>query len=380
MKKLAVAIAVALVALTTMPIQAAEINVGITVGATGPGASLGIPYKNTFAILPAEIAGQKVNYIILDDATDPSNAVKNVRRLVNDDHVDIIIGSTSVPAALAVSDVAQELKTPQIALSPLPGGPVRNPWVFAVAQPIGIMMSAVGDHMKANGTKKVAFIGFSDAWGDLVLKGLQQTSEANELQVVTEERYGRTDTSVSGQVLKIVSVNPDAVTVGGSGTPAALPHATLRERGFQGPIYHNHGVINPDFLRVGGKAVEGAIAPTGPVMVAQQLPDDNPIRDVALEFIKAYEAKYGAGTVNAFAAYSYDAYKLLEAAIPSALEKAEPGTPQFRQALRDSLENLNEVVGTHAVYNMSAQDHTGVDGRAAVLVRVDDGKWKLLEE
>lgn len=357
----------------------ADVTVGVIVGATGPGASLGIPYKNAFSILPPTVGGEKVRYIILDDASDPSTAVKNARKLITEEKVDVILGSSSVPTSTAVVGVATELKTPLIALSPIATPPSGQEWAFPVPQPTPVMMDVVVEHMKASKIKSAGFIGFNDSWGDLVLKGFSAKAEPAGITVLSNERFARTDTSVVAQALKTMAAKPDAVVVGGSGTPGAMPHIALVERGFKGPIYHNHGVINRDFLRVGGKALERAMAPTGPVMVAEQLPDSNPIKKVAMEFNKSYEATFGAGTRNAFAAYSYDAYLRLDQAVPVALKKAKPGSQEFRQALRDALENSKEVVGTHAVYNTKPTDHNGVDQRARVLVEVVNGDWKLVK-
>ena len=291
----------------------------------------------------------------------------------------MILGSSSVPASTAIVGVATELKTPLIALSPIATPPSGQEWAFPVPQPVPVMMEVVVEHMKAHNVKTVAFIGFNDSWGDLVFKGFSSQAEPAGISVVTNERYARPDTSVAGQVLKVMAAKSDAVVAGGSGTPGALPHITLVERGYKGPVYHNHGVINRDFLRVGGKSVERAMAPTGPVMVAEQLADSNPIKKVAMEFNKNYEAAFGAGSRNAFSAYSYDGYLRLNQAVPAALKKAKPGTPEFRQALRDALESSKEVVGTHAVYNTSPTDHNGVDRRSRVLVEVANGDWKLVK-
>ena len=239
-------------------------------------------------------------------------------------------------------------------------------------------MGAVARHMKANGVKTVGYIGFSDPWGDLVLSGIKANAESAGLQIVAEERYARPDTSVTGQVLKLMSANPDAILVGGSGTPAALPNVTLVERGYKGKIYHNHGTINKDFLRVGGKSLEGAFAPTGPVMVAEQLADSNPIKKAGLDFLKLYEGQYGEGSRAAFAGYVYDGYLLANAAATKALATAKPGTPEFRQALRDALESTKDLTGVHGVYNMTPTDHYGLDQRSAVLVTVENGNWKLV--
>lgn len=157
-----------------------------------------------------------------------------------------------------------------------------------------------------------------------------------------------------------------------------MPHIQLVERGYTGPIYHNHGVVNKDFIRVGGKSVEGAIAPTGPLVVADQLPDSNPLKKVGVDFTREYEKAYGSGTRNAFAGYGWDAILMLERAIPEAVKKAKPGTPEFRVALRDALESIRELVGTHAVYNLSPSNHNGTDSRARVLVKVQNGDWVLV--
>ncbi|WP_285409931.1 ABC transporter substrate-binding protein [Variovorax sp. efr-133-TYG-130] len=373
--RLAFAAAMAAFAMTSI----AQVKVGVITGATGPGASLGIPYKNTFSVLPKTLGGQPVQYVVMDDATDPTNAVRLARKLIVEDKVDLLIGSSSVPAATAITDVAAELKTPQLALSPVGGAASKNPWVFSIPQPVNVMMGAVAENMKASGIKTVGYIGFSDSWGDLVLAGLKANADAAGIKIIAEERYGRLDTSVAGQALKILAANPDAVVVGGSGTPGALPQMTLLERGYKGKVYHNHGVINKDFLRVGGKSLEGAMAPTGPVMVAEQLPDTNVTKKVSLEFTKAYEGAFGPGSRNAFAAYSYDAYLLADQAVAAASKKAKPGTPEFRQAVRDALESTKELVGTHGVYNMTPTDHAGVDNRARVLVKVEAGDWKLVK-
>lgn len=356
----------------------ADINIGVSVSATGPAASLGIPEKNTFALLPTTIGGEKVNYIVLDDGTDPGQATKNARKLVTEDKVDVLVGSSSTPACAAIAEVANETATPQVAMCPVDLPEAKNTWVFRTPQHNSLMAKALVGHMSEHGVKTLGFIGFNDPYGEVWLKEITAAAEAAGIKLVAVERYNRTDTSVSGQVLKIVSARPDAVMIAGSGTPAALPHTTLIERGFKGQIYQTHAAANKEFLKIGGKAVEGGILPIGPIAVASQLPDSHPSKKVALDYIKLYEATYGPGSVSSFGGYAFDAYKLIEKAVPTALKKAKPGTPQFRQALRDALESEREVAGVHGVFNMSAKDHFGLDERARVLVRIEGGDWKIL--
>ena len=374
-------LALALCAATALGATAAnaDITVGVTLGATGPGASLGIHYKNAFQLMPKTLGGQPVKYIILEDGSDATNAGKNARKLITEDKVDVVMGSNGVPSSMQIAQVATETQTPYLCLTPIAVKPDVYKWTFSVPQPTELMMSAVAEHMKANGVKTVGFIGFSDGWGDLMYKATEFHAAAHGYKVVTNERYARADTSVTGQVLKIVSANPDAVVVGGSGTGGALPHVALVERGYKGRIYHNHGTVNAEFIRVGGKNVEGAIAPTGPLIVPEELPANAPTKAVSLDFTRRYEAAFGAGSRNAFAGYTNDAVMLLGAAIPAAVKRAKPGTPEFRAALRDALENVKNVVGTHGVYSPTAANHNGLDDRARVLVRVEGGTWRLMK-
>ncbi len=357
----------------------ADIVVGVSVSTTGPGASLGVHYRNTFNMLPKTLAGQPAKYIVLDDASDPSIAVKNARKLITEDNADIILGSSSVPNNHAIAEVASEQKVAQIALAPMSLPPEKTTWTFVVPQSIPLMIEGVVKHMQANGIKNVGYIGFNDPWGEGIYKALNALAGPAGINIVANERYARTDTSVEAQVLKIMMSKPDAVLIGGSGTPGALPAISLSSRGFKGAVYGSHGMVNPDFIRVGGKSVEGLIAPTGPLVVVEQLPDTNPVKTVASSFVKSYDDAYGVQNRNAFAGYAYDAYLLVNKAASEALKNAKPGTPAFRLALRDALEKLHEVVGTHGVYSMTPKNHNGMDDRARVMVKVEGGSWKLVQ-
>lgn len=357
----------------------ADINIGIVASATGPAAALGTDIERTVALMPAEVAGQKVNYTFLDDATDPTTAVKNIHKLVSENKVDAIIGPNTVPNSAAMTPVANDSKTPLILIAPYAPPEDKRHWVFQSTQDAGLMVDRVVEDMVDHKAKTVGYIGFSDSWGDTAYNELKKSADKVGLQIVANERYQRPDTSVTAQVLKLIAANPDAVFVGASGAPAALPQAQLRERGYKGPIYQSHGVTSKDFLRVGGANVEGALIPVGPVLVADQLPDDIAAKKVGVKFNTAYEDKYGAGSRSTFAGSTWDAWLLLQNAIPAALEKAKPGTVEFRTALRDNLENTKDMVGVNGVYNMSSSDHIGLDERGRVLIEVRDGKWKFVK-
>ncbi|GJH21052.1 ABC transporter substrate-binding protein [Caballeronia novacaledonica] len=381
----AVAMAVAAVSISfsaafSNPVLA-DVKIGVTVSATGPAASLGIPEKNTVALLPKEIGGQKVEYIVLDDATDSTQAVKNARKLTSEDHVDALVGSTVVPNSLAMIDIASETHTPMISMAaaasivePMDS---KRAWVFKTPQNDILMATAIAQHMSNHGVKTVAFIGFSDAYGESWFKEFSKAADLAKLKIVANERFARNDASVTGQVLKMMSQNADAVLIAGAGTPAALPQKTLKERGYKGKIYQTHGVANNDFLRVCGKDCEGTFLPAGPLLVAEQLPDSNPVKQAALTYKKAYDGAYGAGSVSTFGGHAWDAGLILQRAIPVALKKGQPGTPAFREALRAAIEETKNLPASHGIFNMSPDDHSGLDQRARVMVEIVGGKWKL---
>lgn len=361
----------------------AQIHIGVVVSETGPAAALGVPQKNTVAQLPKEIAGQTVEYTVLDDATDPTKAVADARKLIAEDAVDVLIGSSATPATLAMVDVAAETKTPYCAMVPTKAtvSPVddKRRWVFKAPQDDAIMANAVFDHMKANGVKSVAFLGYTDGYGEGWLTAAKAAAKARGIEIVDVERFQRSDTSVSAQALKILSANPDAVLIAASGTVAVMPQKALKELGFAKPIYQTHGISTKEFIRVGGKDVDGTIFPAGPVVVADLLPDSHPSKAVGLAYIKAYEAN-NKTPFAAFGAHLADCATIMLNGVKAALEKGKPGTPEFRAALRDAVETTHELPANHGVYSYSPTDHSGLDQRSRVLIKIVDGKWTLLPE
>ncbi|HSQ81888.1 MAG TPA: ABC transporter substrate-binding protein [Casimicrobiaceae bacterium] len=382
MKRIIVPAVAAVLCLGAAQPASADITIGVIVSATGPAASLGIPERNTIELLPKSIAGEKVDWIVLDDASDTTRAVTDTRKLISEDHADVIVGSTITPNSLAMVDIVANAKTPMISMAASarivdPANP-RTHWVFKTPQSDSLMADAIAVSMKANGVKTLGYIGFNDAYGDSWLGEIRRSAQTAGIRVVAEEKYNRNDASVTGQVLKLMAAHPDAILIGAAGTPGATPQKELIARHYKGRIYQTHGVANPDFLRVLGKEGNGTELPIGPMLVWEQLPDSNPIKKVAQGYVTAYEAKYGAGTRATFGGHAYDAYLLLTKAVPEALKKAKPGTPEFRAALRDALETTS-VVGTHGVFNMTAQDHNGLDNRARVMIRIENGKWVLVK-
>ena len=358
-------------------VWAQEIKVGVTGGFTGPATAVGAPYKMTAELYPSQLGGVPVKWIVLDDGGDASTAVKNTRKFIEEDKVDVILGSTVAAATVAMFGPTTQGATLQIALVPVDIPEDQRAWHINLPQSVPIMVGGIVEDMKARNFKRVAFIGFNDGWGDLNWRAFEKLAASAGIEIVSKELYNRTDTSVTAQALKVIDAKPDAVFIGAAATPATLPHLTLKDQGYNGQIYHTHGAVSKPFLNAGGKALEGAILPTGPIVVASDLPDGAPIKKVATEFNKRFAAKFPQLGASPFAGYAWDALLILEAAVPDALKKAKPGTPEFRAALRDSIVSGREVVGTHAIYRYTDADRYGVDDRARVLVVVKNGAFVL---
>ena len=370
-------------ALLSIPLAHAQIKIGLMVSATGPTSAIGIPQKNTGALLPAKIGDATIEYIQLDDGGDTTRAVQNAKKLIQENNIDALIGPSTTPNALAILPVIAEAKVPLMAtvgtqsvVEPLDA---NRRWVFKTTQNDDLIAEALLGHMVKNNVKTVGFIGLNDPYGENWFKVFSEQAAKAGLSIVASERYARPDQSVTGQALKLIAAKPEVVLVAGVGGPGVLPQTTLRDQGYRGVIYQTHGIATDDFIRLGGAKVEGTILAAGPMLVIDEIPDSNPIKAVSLRYIQAYEKLYGARPAT-FGANTYDSGLILQHAIPEALKKAKPGTEAFRVALRDALENAGNVVGCQGVFNMTPTNHNGMDKRARVLITVRDGKFRYLSD
>jgi len=365
------------------PVASADISIGVILSLTGPGASLGIPEADTVKLWPTTMAGEKVVVTVINDNSDSTASATAARKLVTENKVDFLVGSSITPPSIAIVEVAGELKVPLLSLAG--GGAIVEPqdgarkWAFKFSPTEAISMEIVLDHAKKNGAQTVAFLGLANAYGDGFAKALDKLAPVKGVKVVASERYAPTDASVVGQVQKMMAAKPDVIYIAASGTPAALPQLELAQRGFKGQVYQTQGVANNDFLRVGGKALEGTLLTVAPVLVAEQLADSNPVKKPALDYVNKFEGAYGPGTRSLFGATAWDVFLMVDKVAQTALKTAKPGTPEFRVAIRDGMENLKNFVAAEGVYNMSPTDHNGVDLRNQVLVRIENGKWKLVQ-
>ena len=355
----------------------ADVTVGVSLPLTGQGSGLGVPMNNGLKMWPATIGGEKIKLVILDDGTDPTKAVQNFRRMVNDDKADIVLGSGVTPVAIAMVDVALESKTVQLALSPAQLPPGKDAWTFRMPQSNGVMANAMVAHMVKRGVRTVGFLGYTDAFGEGWLQDLTPRLEKAGIKLLGVERYARADTSVTAQALKLMATNADAMIIVGSGSGAAMPQLGLLEQGYRGKFYQTHAAATKDLMRVGGKAMEGTFVTSGPVVVAEQLPDSHPSKLLGMKFNTAYEGLYGAGLRNQFAAHTFDVYLMLEKIIPVAIKKGKPGTAEFRLALKEALENTPSLAVSHGVLDFTSTDHWGYRPDTGVVMKVVNGEWVL---
>ncbi|SDZ61984.1 amino acid/amide ABC transporter substrate-binding protein, HAAT family [Variovorax sp. YR266] len=376
-KKTTLAAMLALMATGMVGIAHADITIGVVQPLTGPASGLGIPVKNGIMIWPKTIAGETLKVVVLDDATDPTTGVKDAQRLVTEDKADVIVGSSATPVAIPMADVTAEAGTPQISTAPAGLPPGKDKWFFRLPQSNDVMAFAVVAHMKKQNVKTVGFLGYTDAYGELWLKALTAEAAKNGIKIVATERFARADTSVTGQVLKLTSANPDAILIVASGSGAGMPQKAVMERGYKGKVYQTHAAATQDLMRTAGKDAEGTFVVSGPATVAEQLPDSHPSKAAAVAFVQGYEKVYGPGSRNQFAGHSADALTVLEKAVPVALKKAKPGTPEFRAALRDALESMGRTVLAHGVLNWTAQDHWGYTTETGVMLKVVNGAFKV---
>ena len=360
-----------------------QVKVGLMVSATGPTSAIGIPQKNTGDLLPRKVGDTTIEYVQLEDGGDSTRAVQNIKKLIQENNIDALIGPSTTPNALAILDFIAEAKVPMMAtvgtssvVEPLDA---KKRWVFKTTQNDDLIASALLAHMTKNGVKTIGFIGFNDPYGENWYKVFVPMAEKAGITIVANERYARNDQSTTGQVLKLMAAKPDAVLIAAVGGPAVLPQATLFDQGYKGRIYQTHAVATEDFIKLGKEKVEGTVLAAGPMLVIDEIPATNPTRKVALAYIAAYEKQFGAKPAT-FGANTWDGGILLEQAIPVALKAGKPGTEAFRSALRDAVEKEREIVGTQGVFNMSATNHNGMDERARVLVVVKDGRFRLLAE
>ncbi len=372
----------ALALAASMQVQA-QVKIGVIVSATGPTAFVGIPQKNSVAMLPKKVGNLDIDYIVFDDASDSSQSVQLTKKLLTEDKIDAMIGPSGSPNAMGVQQFLTEARTPMLA--PVGTTAIVEPmddkkrWTFRTHPSDAVIAEGLIEAMNKRAVKTVGFIGYNDPYGESWYKTFAPMAEKAGIKIVANERYSRQDTSVTGQVAKLISAKPEGILVAGIAAGAALPHGQLVDAGYKGPIFHTHGSATGAFIQIGGKKVEGALIVGPLLLVPEDIPDSAPTKKTTLEYVTGYEKLFGSRP-PIFGAGVYDAGLMLAHAIPAAAAKAKPGTAEFRSALRDALENTHNLVVSQGVMNITPKDHSGFDARGRVLVTVKDGKFVLVKD
>ena len=226
-----------------------------------------------------------------------------------------------------------------------------------------------------HGVKTFGFLGYAAAYGEGWLKDMLPAATQAGIRLTTSERFGRADTSVTAQALKVIASQPDAILVVAAGSGAAMPHKALVERGYKGKIYQTSAAASRDLIRLGGKDVEGAYIVAGVALMPESLAPGHPSRKIGMDFVERYEKRFGEGSRNQAAAHTYNVPLILEKVVPVALRKGKPGTPAFRAALKEALENSGEIPTTHGVFRFTAEDRYGLSDDAAVMLKIANGNW-----
>ena len=374
-------LAMAMSFMTGVVLAQEPVRIGVISSVTGPIAFVGLSHKNSMALLPTKVGDTDLKYVFYDDASDPTQTVRLAKKLLSEDKIDVLLGPSGSPNAIAAIPFMAQAKTPMLAVvgtqaAVLPMDDQKR-WVFKTTQNDDLMAAALVEHMRSAGVKTIGFIGYNDSYGESWHKTIEPMLKDNNIRIVANERYSRNDSSITGQVTKLFAAKPDTVFVAGVGAGSALPNIQLRKMGYKGTIYQTHGAASPDYIKVGGESVEGTIMAASPMLVLSEIPDSNASKKLATEYVEAYKKAYDVAPPT-FGAAFYDGGLLLKNAIPQAIKHGKPGTEEFRTALRDALENTKELVVTQGVYNMTGQDHSGFDKRGRVLMVIKDGKFTLL--
>ncbi|MFP3998820.1 MAG: ABC transporter substrate-binding protein [Desulfobacterales bacterium] len=364
------------------PVPAAEAGektykIGGVFSVTGPASFLGDPEKKSMELAIDEINesggvdGRKLEAEIYDTEGDPSKTVTSVTKLINKDRATAIIGPSLTPTTLAVVPMVERAKLPFVSCAA--GNKIVEPvkpWVFKTAQSDIQAVASIYEHIKQRDIKKVAIITVANAFGESGKEQLIEQASDFGLTVVRSESFGAGDSDMTAQLTKIRREDPGAIICWGTNPGPAVVAKNVKQLELEIPLYQSHGVASPKFIELAEDAAEGIFLPTGKILVAEQLPEDDPQKKVLSRYIEAYESRYDE-TVSGFGGYAYDAIYLLA--------EAMKGTDGDKEKIRENLENISDHAGISGVFNFSKTDHNGLDPSAFVMVRIKDGKWELVE-
>src|SRR5574341_1318397 len=376
-------LAFVLAAVLLLPIQASAqdaYKIGAIFSITGPGSSLGIPERDTALMLEGEINAKggikgpdgklrPLKMVIYDDASDETKAVLAAKKLIDEDRVTAIVGTTLSGTSLAIVDTIQKAEVPLVSCAAaikIVEPVAERKWVFKTPQSDYLIVGVLVDHLKAKGYTKVGWLNVDYAFGQLGWIEFEKAMQKAGLQIAANEKFGQKDVDMTAQLTRVKAANPQAVVVWSIPPSASIATKNYADLGLKAPLFHSHGVGNKKFIELAGPASNGVVFPVGKLLVAEQLPDSDPPKPVLLSYAKAFEAKHGPR--NTFGGHAWDAVQL----VFRAMERAGNN----RGAIRDAIEGTRNFVGITGVFDFSPTDHNGLDRRAVTMVEIVDGQWR----
>ncbi len=352
------------------------IKIGAVLDITGAGASLGVPERKTLEMLAQQvndsggIDGRRIELLIEDNQSTEDGAAKAASKLVQTEKVNILLGASRTGPSLAMRPIAEQAKIPMISLAANEKIVTGSEWVFKTAQNDRVVIEKIVDDMTAKGYKKIGLARDASGFGEGVAETFTELGKDAGIQIVATEKFAPDASDFTAQMVNLRSANPDAVVIWGIPPAASLAQVAYRKVGPKVPVYQSHGIGNQVFLDTAGDSADGLIAPLVRMVVADQLPENDPQKQTVTTFINDYKSAYNENP-STFAGHAYDGFMIAVNALK------EVGTDPNK--LRDAIENVSDWPGVSGVFTMTPQDHSGLTKEALVLVTVEKGNWKLLE-
>jgi branched-chain amino acid transport system substrate-binding protein len=356
--------------------ESGPIKIGAVLDITGAGASLGVPERQTLRMLAQQvnadggIDGRQVELIIEDNQSTEDAAAQAATELITEEQVDILLGASRTGPSLAMRPIAESNQIPMISLAANAAIVEDSEWVFKTAQNDEVVLQNIVDLASQRGWKNLALVRDASAFGEGVQETLTALGESAGIQVTTTQKFAPDGSDFTAQMVNVREANPDATLIWGIPPAVALAQKAYTQLNLNAPVIQSHGIGNQVFLETAGASANGLLAPLGRLLVADQLPADDPQKEVIEQFIADYQAEYNESP-STFAGHAYDGFQIAVQAL------REAGTDP--EALRDYVENLEGFVGISGVFNFSPDNHSGLDKTALAIVTVENGDWKLVD-
>jgi len=383
MRKFLVMLTLSLV-LATPALAADTIKIGAFFDLSGRAAFIGTPTKLVAEMVVDQINaeggvnGKQLELVVGDTEANPAKTVSLAKKFIYKDKVAAIIGPTLTDTGMAVKKVVEDAGMPTFMT--VGGDPVimggekfgsfNN--VFKSPQRSSIAVERLFMFLKEKGLTKVALLSAADGFGKDGARWMKKLAPEYGIEILIEESFGTRDTDMTAQLTNAKNAGPQALiawTIGPAGSIIAKNKAQL---GIDLPLFQCHGLPDPKYVELAGKASEGDRMPATKLMVADELPDSDPQKAVIKEFIRLYTEQYNFDKefpINTHSGYAWDAITI----VANAMKKV--GTEP--EALRKAIEETKGYVGISGIYSLTPEDHNGLGVDSMVIVEVKDGKFVM---